>query len=368
MLTAATKEHRYELGVACVDTGCVRGFVEPMLGCDAQLLLLRDIDHAEIGSNGFAVHTWTQNPKGKARLDCLPSEDVIPDTRKRLWMLRRVRAPMAVALSWKGSWQGAWWDLTAIKGFLEERHELSTSDLATLKWLRAPIQHPDIAPTVRKAVQSIPRRFLDAWLGNSGLAEELDPRGFMEGASAVVRSLYWTDYRASPDSGVISWVSAHQSFGDGSTSAILDWAYTLQALCEISPILLRQGIEMLRRRRGELMKEVLGIHVRRTLGLPLDAGESLIHRRLAIFQDQIAERTTLSGDRIQELAFEHLQQLRERRSRLGDEYCDDMLEIAETRPGRRLLGAICGLHATEDGLRILESYYGAFWQKWKRGR
>ena len=368
MLAAATKETRYELGIACVDTGCVRGFIQPMLGCDAQLLLLSEIDPDEIGPEGFAVHAWIRGKKGKAVLSRVPAENLLPESRRRSWSLRDLRDPMAVAISWRGVWQGAWWDLEMICRFLGNIHELSSRELATLKWLRVPILHPAIAPSLRQAVRGAPRRFLEVWLGDSGLPEGLHPRGFMEGAESVVRCLYWNDYCASRDSRVISWASARQGSQSDDYSPILDWAYTLQALCEISPVLLRQGIEMLREKRRDWVQDVLQVLVGRTLGLPLDARAQHIRGRLAGLQEQISERTTLSLERVKELVFEHLQQLRERRGRPLDEYRDDMMEIAETRAGRRLLTAICSLYSTEEGLGVLDTFYGGYWQEWKTGR
>ena len=63
-IQAASDCENYSLGVACFDTGCVRGFLGPMLGCDSQLFLLSDKNPAEAKSDGYVVYSWSVGKKG----------------------------------------------------------------------------------------------------------------------------------------------------------------------------------------------------------------------------------------------------------------------------------------------------------------
>ncbi|MCK4394926.1 hypothetical protein KAX17_18670, partial [Candidatus Bipolaricaulota bacterium] len=80
---------RHGLGIACLNTGCVRDYLPPMLGSsDARLFLLSDRDPAEVGDNGFALYGCFVGKKGKARLRRLPDSSVQLSSSDRVWKIR----------------------------------------------------------------------------------------------------------------------------------------------------------------------------------------------------------------------------------------------------------------------------------------
>jgi len=185
---------RHSLGVACLDTGYVRDYLPPMLGLsDAQLFLLPD-DNRQIEDDRYILYVWSVDKKGKAKLRRLPSTSIQPTSSELIWRIGDQGNPMAVALTWQGSWLGAWWSLKRIRDYVKERMDLPEHDFAIMKWLRVPVLHSSFSPTFAKAIAQAPCRFIKTWLNDSGLPDGLNPHAHILEIDSVVRHFLWNDF------------------------------------------------------------------------------------------------------------------------------------------------------------------------------
>ncbi len=107
-----------------------------------------------------------------------------------------------------------------------------------MKWLRVPVMHPTLCPTVRTAVLSTPCHFLKAWLNDEGLPDGLEPHGHILGLDSVIRHFLWNDFSPAHASEAITLAGRWENVYQEDQCVNL-----LTMLSDISPILLWKGME-----------------------------------------------------------------------------------------------------------------------------
>lgn len=343
----------HSLGVTCVNAGCVRRYAEPMLGCDAQLLLTKNKELDPIGPDGYMIYEWECTGKGRTKLTALPERNITPLSGKLL-RLQGSSTPMAIALAWQGVRVGAWWDLRRIADYLETKRVLSDRDFALLKWLRVPILHPSVASGARTAIRTSPRRFIETWTGTLGLPPELNSSGYVEGVDSLIRNFLWADVPLSQGSSLIEWAWLPET-GRATPSNVLGWARTLDRLSDVSPLLLRKAIQGLSKCDAEATEEVLHVFVRRRLELPLDVSGARIGSQLARIKESLACFSALSLERVDMLIGAQITAMHRDEWETPEGLRDDLLRVGQTRAGRQYLAAITGLYSSRRGRDLLVS-------------
>ena len=326
---------RYPLGIRCLDTGYVGGFLPAMLGKkDAQLSLLQDKSAEELGDNGYSLFEWIAENQREAKLERLPDSCVQGRSTERLWRLRYPSNPLAIALTWKGAWLGSWWNLQSISNYIEGRRELRIRDFAVVKWLRTPVLHPTLISVVKDAVVSNPCHFLRAWRGGEGLPDGVAPHGNILGSDSVIRYFLWNDFPSNHAAEAITladgWDNAHKD---------ARWAYLLTTLSDISPVLLWKGMEQYLRNHTPKILELLDNFVDVQVGLSSTSGSSRQQRdyRLRGLAEQASRATGITEERLDEILRTRFQSMRKRVWQPSDEHVGDFLRLGETDAGRRYL-------------------------------
>jgi len=340
-LQVMSQGERHSLGIACLDTGCVRDYLPPLLSSsDAQLFLLSDKDPAEVGDNGFALYVWFVDKKGKARLRRLPDSSVQPSSSDRVWKIRDSCNPMAVALTWKGAWLGAWWGLERICDYVNERTDLPEHDFAIMKWLCVPVLQSTLSPSLAKAILQAPSRFIKTWLNDSGLPDGLKPHAHILGIDSVVRHFLWNDFPPGYAKDTIDIITQR----DGGLHQIDSHIGYLQELSDISPVLLWKGMEKVLRLDCNTIRDLLRMFARAEVGLPSDADRQQMLFRLQGLEKRTSSATGISQERLKEIIYNCFRLMYEKRWRPLEEDRVDLLRLGQTISGRKYLSVRMGLY------------------------
>jgi hypothetical protein len=343
------------LGIACLNTGCVRRYLPPMFhgSADAQLFLLSEKDHTEAGDDGYVLYVWFVDKKGKARLRRLPDSSVQPSSSNLAWKIRDSWKPMAIALTWKGSWLGAWWNLESICHYINGRTDLSEHDFAIIKWLRVPVLHPSLSSAFAKAVAQAPVRFIKAWLNNSGLPDSLKPHAHIRELDSVVRHFLWNDFSPGHAKAAIAEIGQWK----GGPNQMDAWIQLLKQLSDISPVLLWKGMEGFLRVNRDGIRDLLRRFARAQVGLSTDADRQQMFARLQGLKNRASSATGISQERLKEMAYNRFRTMKEtmketmkdKRWRPLEEDRVDLLRLGQTISGRQYLSARMGLYWLDLG-------------------
>ena len=304
------------------------------------LFLLSDKDPAEVGDNGFALYVWFVDKKGKARLRRLPDSSVQPSSSDRVWKIRDSCSPIAIALTWKGSWLGAWWSLERIRDYVNERMDLPEHDFAIMKWLRAPVLHPTLSPSLAKAILQAPSRFIKTWLKDRGLPEGFNPHENIDGVDSVVRHFLWNDFPPGYAKDAIAVITQRS----GRLHQIDSCISYLQLLSDISPVLLWKGMEQFLIRDGRTIVDLLRMFTRAQVGLSADADRQQMLFRLQGLEKRASSATGISQERLEEITCNHFRSMREKKWHPLEQDHVDLLKLGQTISGRRHLSARMGLY------------------------
>jgi hypothetical protein len=330
---------RHNLGVTCIERGCVRTFLPAILGNSAQLAFLSEKDPAEAKDNGYILFQWLMAGNYKAKFCRIPSTSILPNSTERVWRFRDLSSPMAVALTWKGSWLGADWNLDLIRNYVERRTDLPEHDFAILKWLRVPVLHNSLASTFKKAVAHAPSRFIRSWLNDYGMPEGVLKHDHILGLDSVARHFFWNEIPRGHIKEVISVVG----LCDGGHFDEERCCMHLGMLVDISPVLLWQGLDHCRMRCANKLRCLLNLFTRNQLDLPQEVSNEKMRFRLQYLEKRILDATGICEERLKELVINRLRSLAEPRLGLLDQNCDDLLRLGETHSGRKFLAVRIGL-------------------------
>ena len=330
----------HPMGIRCIDTGCVGGFVPTMLGSDAKLYLLLDKSVADLGNDGYSLFEWTIGKRGQAKFSPLPTSCVQDSSTDRIWKLRYRSNPLALVLTWKGAWLGSWWNLPRINDYIENRLEISVRDFAVLKWLRTPVLHPELVSAVKKAALRHPGSFLKAWRKDEGLPDGARMHGNIPGTDSVIRYFLWNDFPSGHATDAMTLAGGLPKMYEGTR-----WANLLSALSDISPVLLWKGMKQYlgqyREHPNPKLLEFLKHLVHVQVGLPSASGSSgrLLDYRLGRLKEQVTRATGIAGQRLDEILYARFESMKKKVWGPTDEHAGDFLSMAETNAGRRYLSA-----------------------------
>jgi hypothetical protein len=246
---------------------------------------------------------------------------------------------MALALSYKGYWLGAWWSLDRIKQYVQNARELRLSDYSALKWLRVPILAPELEPVLGAAIQRAPLQFLYAWMNHDELPQGVHPSEDSFDAFSILRHFLWNEF--SPQ---FRWEAIRTM---GACSPPFDEERCrkhLGNLADISPMLLWDGIEHCRRKCENRYQVVLKIFLNSQVDLPKDAGEKAVFLRFSALQDRASDAIRMGKERLQEVCKHRIQSLQVSGRPLVDLDRRDLLRLGATLNGRKYVAARIAQH------------------------
>jgi hypothetical protein len=221
----------------------------------------------------------------------------LPGSKERSWKVQLDTQPVAIALTWKGYWLGAWWDTSQVRQYLESRKELTESDFAILKWLRIPVLQHDLALSLANRIKGTPCRFLRAWRLNSAIPEGLRPHDHIEGVDFVVRYFLWTQFGASHAREALTTLT----HWDGNLTHPERCIGHIDQLACISPILMWQGLKHFLSADPKGTLELLRAFICARLGLPATCNDHQMELRLESLEERASEVVGVSTCRLEEL-------------------------------------------------------------------
>ena len=334
---------RESLEIRCHDTGCVAGFWPAMLGDAAQFRLLRDKPPADVGERGYSLFEWIVKNQREVKLVRLPNSCVQTRSTQRLWRLAYNSNPLALALTWKGSWLGAWWNLERIRDYVGKREELRLQEFAIMKWLRLPVLHPDLVASMKKAILRAPCRFIRTWLQDNGLPESLRPHEHVPGLDSVIRHFLWNDFPLAHTRDAITLLRPAESRTDQDHRAA-----HLNKLSDVSPILLWKGMEQFRKHHvSAAFLDLLKEFTHGQVNLPLESNHQKLQARLGSIEDRLMRTTDISKARLESITCGCIRSLQEREWRSSEQDRFDLLRLGETHSGRTYLSVRIGLYWME---------------------
>ena len=329
---------RYNLGVTCIDTGCVRNFIPSMLGCDARLYLISEKDPKKIGDNGYIVYIWYIGEKQKAKLKKIPINDIQPTSTSQIWKINNLENPLSIALTWKGYWIGAWWNIESIRQYISNCMQVSESDFAIIKWLKIPVLNSKIVSALGNAISNSPLPFIKSWLGNTGLPH-IDPapkpNTQIFGADTIVRRFLWNDISVMHLKEIIQVVTGNSSPWHNIDNTI----DSLDKLADISPALLWKGLEHCLKTKAEKIIDILKAFLRAQVGLPFNANLNQINYRLSTLKKRILQAIALNEDDLERTIEKRINSFGYSKLNLTEQDRENLFMLSETILGRRYLSA-----------------------------
>jgi len=287
--------------------------------------------------DGYSIHMWFMGEDQKAKLHRLPASSIQPTSKNRVWKIKDQTNPMAVALTWKGSWLGAWWNLELIGEYISRRPDLPEHDFAILKWLRVPILHSTLFSTVKKAILRSPCRFIKTWLLDSydTFPDGIKLHNNILGSDSVIRCFLWSDFPVAYSKDAI--VLFEQL--DRKTNRENFDINVLARLSDISPALLWKGIEYYLKKRPKTSVPLIYFFTCAQVGLFSNASKKQLKIRLRILEKQV-----LNTSRIDEIIRLYMILLKIEKGQLPQEDRVELLKLGQTLAGRKYLSARMGLY------------------------
>lgn len=338
-----SKGERYDLGITCFDTGCVRNFIPPILKEDAQLTLLHDKDSSEVKNDGYALYFWFTDEKRKAKLSKLPENNIRPNSKHRLWKIGRSSIPcipMAISLTWKGLWLGAWWDIKRIGDYINNQTDLPERDFAMMKWLRVPVLHSTLSPAFAKVALKNPCTFIETFQNDSGLPKELRQHYQILGLDSVIRHFLWNDFPPTHAGGVID--SVMKKKGTKGLQKVEGQIECLKKLLDLSPILLWEGLKEFLKNDTKAIIYLLRQFTCAQVGLPNNCEQSSFNYMLRKLQERASHASGISRERLEGIISERLCSMHNKRWSQVEQDRADFLIIGDTDSGRRYFSARMG--------------------------
>jgi len=337
-LSVYSDERIYQLDVVSVDRGCVANFQPSMLGSPASLQLSTAKEYAEVGDEGYSLWYWTTEDGAKGRPQKLPTNRILDSSTNHVWKLELSDYPMSIALTWKGYWLGAWWDLERIREYIVGRPDLAETDYAMLKWLRAPVLLPPLVKVLAPRVVQSPSRFLRAWLIDSSLPTGLEEHEHISGIDFVVRTFLWVGFPAAHAREAIRVLTNW----DGNMSNPERCIGVLDTLSTVSPILVWKCLESFLKRDETKILDLLRAYVCTGLGLAKSSSNQQIRRRLEYIEERAARFAKFEPDYLSELVGTWMLSMRDQIWKPNDGNCDDIAILGESPSGRKYIStSIC---------------------------
>jgi hypothetical protein len=246
---------------------------------------------------------------------------------------------MALALSYKGDWLGAWWSLDRIKQYIQRTRELRLIDYSSLRWLHVPTLASELEPVLRTAIQKAPLHFLDAWTNQGELPQGLHYGMDKFDSFFILRHFLWNELPTSWRKEAIKTIGACSPPFDEYRCR-----RHLTNLTDVSPLLLWDGIEQCSRKCKNRFSFFLQAFQNWQVDLPTDANQTSIFRRLSHLRDRVSNLTRLRKERLQELCNLRITSLETPGQPLSEFDRQDLLSLSARDAGRRYIAAHIAQH------------------------
>lgn len=325
----------HSLAVHCHDKGCMRQFLPAMLGSPAKMFLLSDKNPNE---SGYVMYEWALD-KQRAVLRSLPREAILRKSNDRTWAIDCSSDLLALALTYKGVWLGAWWNLEKIATYIQRTNELHFKDYSAMKWLHIPVLSLQLEPVFKKAVLKAPMQFINTWLGQSDLPPGISAHEEPFDRSFVLRHYLWNEFPATYYKDAINTVGECNSRFE-----LKQCCRHLDKLADISSPLLWKGMKECHRRCESNYLPLCEDFRMSQVNLPQDAKLGVLRSRLQWLQKRVLDATRLTLERLREICVVRLKTLEMPGVRLTAKDCEDLLNLSASRSGRNYLAAHFAQH------------------------
>jgi hypothetical protein len=268
------------------------------------------------------------------------NSNILPSSNERIWKCRDIGVPLAIALTWKGTWLGAWWSCDGIRDYILKRHELSEQEFSLLRWFRVPVLQPQISQAFSQKVVTSPHKFIKTWLYHENLPEQIKSHDNILGLDAVVRHFLWNEFPADKAYESINIVvQGNRNWKDMKYCII-----NLTKLLDISPILFWRGMNDCLKRHNFDLIDFLQAFVRAQVNLPPTASKKMVQLRLTNLGLRTLRVTGMTYESLEEITTSQIKSLVPDSRGRFEEIKIDLLKIGQTFSGRKFLSAKFGLY------------------------
>jgi len=338
-LYVSVNNKRMNLGVVCQNTGRVRSFLPAILGAPAQLSFLTDTDPKRISENEYLIYEWILGTK-HSQLKALPYNAILSDSNDRVWKIHCSPSMLALALTWKGVWLGAWSNIERIREYICSRTDLPEYDFAIMKWNHTPILHCDLEDSFRNTVIQRPIRFVRAWLMDKSLADTIQPDTRILASDFIVRHFLWNDFPvACCEEAVTALGLCNHRFDK---ERCLNH---LKKLFNISLPLYWKGIAECRRICKVTINSFLDtFFIPMLVGLNENAKTQMISNRIYSLEANVINITGINSERLKELISSRIQSMNHHYVKLTKEDRTELNRLGEMQSGRKYLAIKLAQH------------------------
>jgi hypothetical protein len=245
----------------------------------------------------------------------------------RIWKIKIPKEVFSVAIAYKGSWRGAWWNIDAIANY---HFQFSQSMFAIMRWLKLPILDKRIELILKQAIKTNPIPFLQSWYLNEGLPQNIIPNENENGMDTVIRHFIWnyvTDAYINEATRIITKNHVPRSPDEWLTHISDIGTYSIHLLWHI----------LYHSNATKNIKEACKILVARNVGFTNEDSIQKRQRRLARFREKTAEFTNHSIDHLDKMVQWKIDQFNTGSHCLFREEVNAILKMGEMITGRQFI-------------------------------
>jgi len=335
-LTAVVCGNRFSFGVSVHEYGCVRKFRPFMLERSAKLYLNVEKDLNDESGN-YNLQIWDVNHEYKSYVNTLSSSSLIATSKSHVWEIKDKRNPLAIAITYKGSWVGGWVNEEKIcKTMLMRSHCLSEREHALLKWFRVPVLRDEMSKTYSNVIANQPRRFIRTWLQKEELPLGLEHHESLDGLESIVRHFLWTNLSVKKSEEVLEMLVLDGNIWRQEKSVF----QLFDSLILISPVLLWKGFQCFyRRKKGKFSQIAQKYYCRQ-----IDSREHLSPRQVEIgtirLKEVASQRIGIDVDKMEEVVSRYCDLIGNKDFNMTVADKEVLHHLGENITGRKYIAAI----------------------------
>jgi hypothetical protein len=320
---------------ACVDGGWIRDVNPVGIGRPAQVSL-RVKRRPEPNNHIFVA--WVSHGEGRAELVVLPPDALQGGHESRDWLVTAPDNMMALALTWQGTWLGAYWWFDRIR---RSSFQPTATFFAAVRWLRLPILHPDLITWLAPLVLAKPFAFLEAWFQDKGLPDGIRKLDHEPAHDTVVRQFigHWRPQQDAHFSQAVQMIC-----GGGELRTREQLLHAVIDASRHSPPLLWWLATKLAREGNSAVRETIGS----LLGLAADQHDRQATYRLDVLRRSTSQYCAFNEERLRELEMAVLQWLGHPAATLPTREHHELLLVLGSESGQRYLTARILLQMIQD--------------------
>ena len=336
-LTAIAHGKRFPFGVSVHESGCVRKFRPFMLERSAKLYLNVEKELNDESEN-YNLQIWDVNHEYKSYVNTLSSSSLIPTSKSHVWEIKDKRNPLAIAVTYRGLWIGAWINEGKIRKTIQARSDcLNEREHALLKWFRVPVLQDGISETYSRVIANQPRRFIKTWLQHGELPLGLEHHESLDGLDSVVRHFLWTDLRLDKSEEVLEMLTPEGNAWKKGKSVF----QLFDRLILISPVLLWKGFQCLYgRKKNEVFQIAKKYYFRQIDSREHELSESEVERGTARLKEAASQRIGIDKEEMEAVVTRYCGHIGDKNSHLTLDDKDTLHHLGENITGRKYIAAI----------------------------